>query len=142
MSGSSAVWSGQAGGRLHFPDPVILVVEDDPSVSELLHDVLAPEGYTVVTAADGMAGLARIEAGGIDLVLLLTDVVMPGIGGQAVARLFARVHPETKVLYMSGYTDAAVARHGMLEEGVALLQKPFTPTILARKVRQVLDAPR
>jgi FixJ family two-component response regulator len=70
----------------------------------------------------------------------MTDVVLPGIGGRELARQLASIHPETRVLYMSGYTDNAIVHHGVLEPGVAFLQKPFVLTDLWRKVRDVLDA--
>jgi FixJ family two-component response regulator len=72
--------------------------------------------------------------------LLVTDVVMPGMTGREVGLLLAPAHPTMRVLYLSGYTDESIAHHGMLEPGIAFLQKPFTAEALARKVREVLDA--
>ena len=72
--------------------------------------------------------------------LLLTDVVMPLMNGREVAEKLAKLHPQMKILFMSGYTDDTVVRHGVLESGMAFLQKPFSPDTLARKVREVLDA--
>jgi DNA-binding NtrC family response regulator len=82
-------------------------------------------------------GLAAGHAGPIHL--LLTDVVLPGLGGKALAEQVAAVRPDLKVIYMSGYTDDAIARHGVLRPEVAFLQKPFSPEELTRKVRAVLD---
>ncbi len=72
--------------------------------------------------------------------MLVTDVVMPGTSGKVLAEELTQARPDLKVLFMSGYTDEAIVHHGVLEPGVAFLQKPFSPTDLARKVRQVLDA--
>jgi YesN/AraC family two-component response regulator len=72
--------------------------------------------------------------------LLLTDVVMPALSGRELAEKLTKLHPELKILFMSGYTDDTVVRHGVLESGMAYLQKPFSPDALARKVREVLDA--
>ena len=83
--------------------------------------------------------IARRHAGMIDL--LLTDVVMPRVSGRALAEAVAAERPETKILFMSGYTDDAVILHRVLEPGMHFLEKPFAPPALARKVREVLDAP-
>jgi len=95
----------------------------------------------VLQAGDGPAAaeVARSHEGLIHL--LLTDVVIPGISGRSTAESLLRLRPEVKVLYMSGYTDDAITHHGILEPGIDLIQKPFTPGALARRVREVLDGP-
>ncbi len=117
----------------------VLLVEDDPGVRALSRHILAGCGYTVLEAGNGdeAAQAAVRHAGPIHL--LVTDVVMPGQGGREVAEQLLERHPGLKVLYVSGYTDDAVVRHGVLHEAVNFLQKPFTPTGLAHKVREVLD---
>jgi CheY-like chemotaxis protein len=119
----------------------VLVVEDEPTLREVVGAILRAHGYTVVLAADADEAerLAREQTGPFHL--LLTDVVMPGRGGRELADRLAAARPGLRVLYMSGYTDDAVVRHGVLEAGVDFIQKPFTPGALARKVREVLDRP-
>ena len=95
----------------------------------------------MLEAGDGARALRVAEMHLRPIHLLLTDVVMPGFGGRELSERLLAVHPEARVLFTSGYTDDAVVRHGVLEEQVAFLQKPFTPAALARKVREVLDAP-
>ncbi len=118
----------------------LLVVEDEAEVRALVRDALAMIGYKVLEAPDGRAALriAEEEAGHIHL--LVTDVVMPGLNGAQVADRLKASHPETRVLYMSGYTDDRISHHGVLTPGTTLLSKPFTPHALARKVREALDA--
>jgi two-component system cell cycle sensor histidine kinase/response regulator CckA len=120
----------------------ILLVEDEAQVRAVAHGILARKGYRVLVAASGGEALLLCEkhAGVIDL--LLSDVVMPQMSGPELARRLATLRPTMKILCMSGYTDDAVVRHGALEAGIAFIQKPFTLDTLARKVREVLDAPR
>jgi signal transduction histidine kinase/CheY-like chemotaxis protein len=117
----------------------ILLVEDEDLLRSMAAEVLGELGYTVIDADSGGTALERAaQAGPIHLVL--TDVVMPGMGGPEVWTEVARLHPESRVLFMSGYTDDAVVRHGVREAEFALLNKPFTPDELARRVRAILDA--
>ena len=118
----------------------ILLVEDAEPLRKLAHMFLQDNGYKVLTAVNGSeaAQVAARYSGPIDL--LLTDVVIPGINGRALAERLASTHPTMKVLYMSGYTDSFIAGHGVLEEGVHLLHKPFREEALLRKVRDLLDA--
>jgi two-component system cell cycle sensor histidine kinase/response regulator CckA len=117
----------------------ILLAEDDETLRPLAKGLLAKLGYTVLDAenADRALALAAAHTGPIQL--LVADVVMPGASGRELARRLAQARPDTKVLYISGYTDDAIVHHGMLEPGLHFLQKPFTPAALARKVRDVLD---
>src|SRR5882762_1119115 len=117
----------------------VLVVEDVAAVRAVARKMLERYGYRVLDAADGEAAVRIADGSGEQIHLLLTDVVMPNLNGRDLAALFAQTRPTTKVLFMSGYTDDAIVRHGILEEGLAYLQKPFTPESLARKVRAVLD---
>jgi two-component system, cell cycle sensor histidine kinase and response regulator CckA len=116
----------------------VLLVEDEDSVRQLVRDTLAAKGYRVVEAEDGEAGMtaAARHDGRIDLVI--TDVVMPGMGGRELVKQLAQLRPETKVLYLSGYTEDAILSEGTIETGAAFLQKPFTLQNLSRKVREVL----
>jgi len=128
------------GARVPGGTETVLLVEDAAAVRAVTKQVLERQGYKVLEAADGEAALqlAQRHRGPIDL--LLTDVVMPRLSGRELAGQFARLRPDTRVLYASGYTDDSVVRHGILESGTAYLQKPFSPESLARKVRDVLDA--
>jgi two-component system, cell cycle sensor histidine kinase and response regulator CckA len=119
----------------------ILLVEDEPAVRALAARVLRNLGYVVLEAMNGTEGLgvAQAHTGQIDL--LLADVVMPEVGGKALSEQLTSQYLTMRVLFMSGYTDTAIVHHGRLDEGVAFLQKPFTPAALARKVRAALDTP-
>jgi len=119
----------------------ILLVEDQEEVRRLVRRVLEARGYTVLVAASGAEALqvAATHAGPIQL--LVTDVIMPAMSGREVGLLVAAARPEAKVLYLSGYADESIVHHGVLEPGIAFLQKPFTAEGLARKVREVLDTP-
>jgi CheY-like chemotaxis protein len=120
-----------------------LLVEDDEQVRELTHSILVSCGYTVLVAENGQQVEKICEQHGSDIDLLLTDVVMPGINGREVAMRVSAHWPHIKVLYMSGYTENAIVHHGVLDTDTFFLAKPFTPTVLASKMREVLDhAPR
>ena len=118
----------------------ILLAEDDDILRPLTKGLLAKLGYTVLDAESAEQALAVAGARQGPIHLLVADVVMPGASGRELARRLAQSRPETRVLYVSGYTDDAIVHHGMLEPGLKFLQKPFTPAALARKVREVLDA--
>lgn len=119
----------------------ILLVEDDPSLREMAADLLRRLGYTVLTASNGLMALSLVEQRGTEPVdLLFSDMVMPHLSGKELADRLLELHPHTKVLFTSAYTEHAIVHQGVLNPGVALLQKPFTPAALARKMREVLDA--
>ena len=110
-------------------------------VCELVREILQSNGYTVLGAGGAREALRIGERyAPRPIHLLLADVVMPEMGGPQLADHLARVYPKMKVLYMSGYTDAAVMRHGKLNANAPYLQKPFAPEVLAHKVREILDA--
>ncbi len=118
----------------------ILLVEDEESLRTVTRDLLVQDGYDVVEASSGAQGLEVAQQHHGPIHLMLSDVVMPGMNGPTLARNLAESHPETKVLYMSGYTDHMIDRHGVLEPGVHLLEKPYTRDVLIRKVRAALNA--
>jgi two-component system, cell cycle sensor histidine kinase and response regulator CckA len=120
----------------------ILVAEDEDGVRSLTREVLEKYGYTVLEAANGEEALKVAEQHEGPLDLLLSDVVMPRMGGPELAQALLAKRPSVKVLYMSGYTDHPMVRRGVVNAGVAFLQKPFTPTVLVSRVREVLEAPR
>ena len=132
--------SGPIAAPMPHGVETVLLVEDEDAVRALGRHVLRMCGYTVLEAANGRDAVRATDGHAGPLHLLVTDVVMPGgMGGRQVAEAVVARHPETKVLFTSGYTDDAVVRHGILEEGTHFLQKPFSPTALAQKVRDVLD---
>ncbi len=120
----------------------ILLVEDDGGVRSLARRVLESQGYRVLEARQGDEALAISAWYEGPIALMLTDLVMPGKGGRELARCFASVRPDMRVLYMSGYTDKAIFQRQVFDPGTAFLSKPFTPDELARKVREVLDTAR
>ncbi len=117
----------------------ILLVEDEESLRRLAREFLEASGYRVIEAQNSSDALRISEQHQGPIHLMLTDVVMPGLGGQELAERLAPARPETKVLYISGYTEQAINQHGVLDAGAAFLQKPFTPDDLRRKVREVLE---
>jgi PAS domain S-box-containing protein len=119
----------------------ILVVEDEESIRNLACAVLRRYGYTVLPAGNGEEALRVAGEHEGEISLLLTDVVMPRMGGRELYERIRQQLPGIKVLYMSGYTDDAIVHHGVLEEGTAFLQKPYSPISLVRKVKEVLETP-
>lgn len=116
----------------------VLVAEDEPAVREFTVLALRSLGYTVIECANGTDAISRSRAYPAHIDILVSDVVMPGLGGRLAADAIVAQRPDIKVLFLSGYTDDSVVRHGILEDDVAFLQKPFTRQALAAKVREVL----
>jgi PAS domain S-box-containing protein len=117
----------------------ILLVEDADALRKLARSFLVDHGFQVIVASNGEEAIHVAERHGRPIDLLVTDVVMPGMNGRALADRLLAKQPKLKVLYISGYTDSFIAGHGVLEEGTFLLHKPFTEEVLVRKVRDVLD---
>jgi signal transduction histidine kinase len=121
----------------------LLVVEDEPAVRHLACGVLENLGYTVLSAPNGQEALRVAgEHKGSPIRLAITDVIMPLMGGKVMVEWLKTTYPDLKILFTSGYTDDAISQHGVLEAGTEFLSKPYTPAVLARKVRAMLDAPQ
>jgi CheY-like chemotaxis protein len=129
-----ALPAAAAGG-----DETVLLVEDEPGVRQLASRILGRLGYRVLEAANGRAALDLAAAYDGPIHLVLTDAVMPEMSGPALSERLAATRPEARVLFMSGYTDDDIVRRGLLRAESDFVQKPFTPDVLARRVREVLD---
>jgi CheY-like chemotaxis protein len=119
----------------------VLLVEDEEMVRNMTREILQESGYQVLEAKHGQEALLVAKRHHGPIHLMLSDVVMPQMSGRELAEQLSPVRREMKVLYMSGYTDDAIVHHGVLDEGMAFIEKPFTPNALTRKLREVLSAP-
>jgi CheY-like chemotaxis protein len=117
----------------------ILVVEDGDAVRTITRQMLEIAGYRILEASGGAEAIRLVEQFAGPIHLLVTDVVMPHMGGRQLAERLVAIRPELKVLFFSGYMDDAIVRHGILQAEVAFLHKPFTLAVLTHKVREVLD---
>jgi PAS domain S-box-containing protein len=120
----------------------LLLIEDEPLVRELAHEILSGQGYRVLDASSGPEAIRICESHPEPIQLVVTDVIMPGINGREVYERMAQLRPGLKVLYMSGYTQSAIVHRGVLEPGTAFVQKPFTIPAFLERVREVLDTSR
>jgi len=134
----------ESGGRVKLPQEAetILLVEDDEMVRQITREVLELQGYRVLEAVNGKDALDLCKNYGSPIDLVMTDVIMPQMGGRELAEKLEPLLPEAKVLYMSGYTDDAIVHYGVLYENMYFLEKPFDPNALVEKIREVLDWPQ
>jgi two-component system, cell cycle sensor histidine kinase and response regulator CckA len=116
----------------------VLIVEDESIVRDVAVRILEKQGYRVFTARDGLEAMKRASEK-VEIDLLLTDVVLPGMKGPQIAENVLALHPTMKVLYMSGYTSDSIVSRGLLQPGIAFIEKSFTAAALCQKVREVLD---
>jgi CheY-like chemotaxis protein len=135
--------AGQSGAaELPRGTETILLVEDDPALRDMASTLLRRLGYKVLAAANGIEALSLKQQRGVGhMDLLFTDIVMPHMSGKELSERVRVLFPHTRILFTSAYTENAVTRQGVLDKGAALLPKPFTPSALAFKVREVLDQP-
>jgi PAS domain S-box-containing protein len=143
VEGQSGVQTQRGGSeKVVGGSETILIAEDEPDLRELARIFLEGYGYKVLDAASADEALLAAEKSADPIHLLLTDVIMPGMSGRQLAEKILSKRPQTKIVYMTGYTDDMIVQHKVLEPGVQLLQKPFTKVDLAQKVRETLDGKR
>jgi len=137
--GDNSGEEAKAGAKeLFMGSETIMVVEDDVMIMEMIVKVLNSCGYTVLRAGDGNEALRVSDEYKGPIHLVLTDVIMPGMGGRELANRLEETRPDTKILYMSGYADQAIVHNGVLEKGLSFIQKPFTSNSLKKKIREVM----
>ncbi|HKJ66320.1 MAG TPA: ATP-binding protein, partial [bacterium] len=121
-------------------EETILITEDDDMVRNYVRNLLMEKGYQVIDAGDGTAAIKAVEKQSGDIDLLISDVIMPGMNGKELYDHINDRYPDIKVLYISGYTDDVISKHGILERGISFLQKPFSNKQLMKKIREILDS--
>ena len=130
----------EAPGTARGGSETILLVEDDESLRKLVQIVLEQNGYKILEAINGEDALRVAEAYDGPIDMIITDVVMPRVGGRELINRLQPVYPDIKVIFMSGHTDSTIAHHGLLETGINFIQKPFSIRELAKKVREILNS--
>jgi CheY-like chemotaxis protein len=130
--------SGMGPAAMSSPPKTILLAEDEQAVRSLIRRILENEGYRVLTAQSGVAALEIWELHPDEIDMIITDVVMPHLGGSGLAEELRNRNPGLKVLFMSGYTEDAIVQHGIRSNLINFIEKPFTPTALIRKTREIL----
>ncbi len=136
---SEKLTARKPSGDLARGRETVLLVEDEMSVRDLAHAILNKLGYTILRASNGSEAIQIAERHRERIDLLLTDVVMPGMNGRELAERLLTLHPETKVLYTSGYTENVIVHHGVLEENLHFIGKPYSLQSLSKKIRETLD---
>ena len=116
----------------------ILVADDEASIRKLVRDTLEPLGYKILEASDGKEALEIFRRNEPQIDMLLTDVIMPKMTGKKLAEILLVEKPGFKVLYMSGYTDNVIVHQGILDEDIEFINKPLVPSLLTKKIREVL----
>ncbi|HEX4932006.1 MAG TPA: response regulator, partial [Gemmatimonadaceae bacterium] len=139
VEGTPAEATPESAETLERGHETVLLVEDDASVRAIAVRALRAQGFTVLEAYDGVHALEVARAHPGEIHLLVTDVVMPRLGGKELAAQLVAERPSLKVLFASGYTRNAIVHQGVLKEGIHFLQKPYVPATLTKKVREVLD---
>jgi two-component system cell cycle sensor histidine kinase/response regulator CckA len=134
-----SIWTPAATTTASAGNETVLLVEDEETILRVAREALSALGYRVLTAPDGVRALELVERMLERIDLVITDVVMPRMGGRELATRLAVVQPGIRILFSSGYSENAISADGVLDEGINFLQKPYTPTTLARRVREVLD---
>ena len=119
---------------------VIMLVEDDTEVREVLGEILKDLGYLIIEAADDKEAQKLSKNFNGDINLLLTDLILPGLNGRELSELLVKSRKNMKILFISGYSDDVIAKHGVMDEDVSFLQKPFTASSLGKKIREVLES--
>ncbi len=134
-----SIWTPPATTTASAGNETVLLVEDEETILRVAREALSALGYRVLPAPDGVRALELVERALERIDLVITDVVMPQMGGRELATRLAVVQPGVRILFSSGYSENAISADGVLDEGINFLQKPYTPTTLARRVREVLD---